>query len=124
MGNCLVTRKGGETYTIGTSTCGGSWGQTGSIIDTGSTDEKPYFVTACGVNESSSDYSYGYVNGSNDKSNWTRLYTSGSDNLKSFGGAGTTSSGTTSYRYICAYTSAKGGGSRARCTVTTLVKGG
>lgn len=112
-----------RNVTLGISVAQGSWVQVGDVIDTNNTNEKTINLTGCGINELSGSYSKGFAEGSNDNSTWTTILQTDSDNFKIFGGSGQNKTGTTSYRYIRARTSAKDGGSRVMATVTVALAG-
>lgn len=112
-----------SNVTLGVSVAQGSWAQVGDVIDTNNTNEKTINLTGCGINEGSTDYSNGIAEGSNDNITWATILQTDSDNFKIHGGSGQNKTGTTSYRYIRARTSAKGGGSRVMATVTVALVG-
>ena len=112
-----------SNITLGVSVAQGNGTQIGDVIDTNNTNEKTINLTGCGINEGrdSTEYSKGIAEGSNDNSTWNTILQTDSDNFKIFGGSGQNKTGTTSYRYIRARTSAKGGGSRVMACVTAAL---
>lgn len=110
-----------SNVTLGISVAQGSWSQIGDVIDTNNTNEKTINLTGCGISEGPTDYTNGIAEGSNDNKTWTTILQTDSNNIGSFGGSGQNKTGTTSYRYLRARTSAKGGGSRVMACVTVAL---